>query len=351
MSRTPRLRRHVCFLDVGHGNATVLIAGDEDVALVDVGRHSALREFLDEQRITRIGSVYLSHADHDHIGALVGLLAAREILIERVYLNSDAAKQSRVWDDLLYELDQAHRAGNIEFKPSLVVGHQEQLTGDVRLEVLAPGPYLASKGPGSEDRDGRRIRTNSISAVVAIAVQGQRLALLPADIDGVGLGDLLSNSPDLRAPILAYPHHGGLPGDMDPYAFANDLLRSVRPDHVIFSIGRGRYGTPNPRTVDAVRKVQPDARVVCTQLSEHCSRNLQQHPMTHLTDAFAQGRFAGTCCGGTIIVPLDRPLSLLPDSTEHARFIHRHVDTPLCFRVPSLDADSKQVQFRSEPRA
>ncbi len=335
MSSVSRLRRHICFLDVGHGNATVLIAGDHDVALIDVGRHSALREFLDEQRITRIGSVYVSHADQDHIGALVGLLAAREISIERVYLNSDATKTSKVWNDLLYELDQAHRAGKVKFETTLVAGHQEHLTGNVCVEVLAPGPYLAGKGPGSADRDQRRIRTNSISAVVAIAVHDQRLALLPADLDGVGLSDLLSNSPDLRAPILVYPHHGGLPGNMDPHDFANDLLRAVEPRHIVFSIGRGRYAAPNPRSVDAVRRVLPDARIVCTQLSEHCSRNLPHGAMTHLTDAFAQGRIAGACCGGTIVVPLDDVSSFLPHSTEHAGFIHTHVDTPLCFRSSS----------------
>ena len=56
--------------------------------------------------------------------------------------------------------------------------------------------------------------------------------------------------------------------------------------------------------------------------------------MDHLTDAFAQGRFTGTCCGGTIIVPLARPTSLLPPLTDHAQFIRTHVDTPLCVGRP-----------------
>ena len=330
MSTPTKLHRHVCFLDVGHGNATVLITGDQDVALIDVGRHSALREFLDEQQITQIGSVYLSHADQDHIGALVGLLAARKISIERVYLNSDASKSSKVWDDLLYELDQAHRAGKLDFKPSLVIGHKELFAGDVCLEVLAPGPYLAGKSPGSVDRYGQRIRTNSISAVVTIAVDGKRLALLPADLDGVGLRNLLDNSPDLRARILVYPHHGGLPGNMDPGRFASALLQAVRPDHIIFSIGRGRYRTPNPSTVNAVRTTLSNARIICTQLSEHCARNLPNAAMVHLFDAFAQGRSSGTCCGGTVVVPLAHPTALLPSATDHSRFIHTHVESPLC---------------------
>ena len=332
---SPKLGRHLCFLDVGHGNAAVLITGDQEVTLVDVGRHSTLREFLDEQQITRIGSVYLSHADHDHIGALVGLLAARHISIERVYLNSDASKPSRVWNDLLYELDQAYRLGQLHFQTSLAVGHEELLSGDVSLEVLAPGPYLTGKGPGGVDLDGRRIRTNSISAVLAIAVEGQRLALLPADLDGIGLRDLLRHDPDLRAPILVYPHHGGLPADMDPDEFARALLQAVMPSQVFFSIGRAHYSTPNPRVIAALREILPNARIICTQLSEHCSRNLPQTHMDHLADAFAQGRVAGTCCGGTIVVPLARPASLLPLLTDHARFIRTHVDTPMCLGRPS----------------
>ena len=185
------------------------------------------------------------------------------------------------------------------------------------------------------DRRGRRIRTNSISAVIAVDVNGQRLALLPADLDGVGLQDLLRKQPNLTAPILVYPHHGGLPGDTDPQEFADDLLAAVRPDHVIFSIGRGRYRTPHPRTVAAVRNALPGARIVCTQLSEHCAPTLPNAPVTHLADAFAQGGVAGTCCGGTIILPLHHPASPLPQPAAHTQFILAHIAAPLCFRHAS----------------
>ena len=108
MNTLALLRRHVCFLDVGHGNSTVLIAGDPGVIIIDVGKQSTLSEFLDEQQITHINSIYLSHAHEDHIGALVGILATRRVSIERVFLNSDASRSSLVWDDLLHELDAAH---------------------------------------------------------------------------------------------------------------------------------------------------------------------------------------------------------------------------------------------------
>ena len=70
-----------------------------------------------------------------------------------------------------------------------------------------------AKGPGSVNRSGVRIRSNSISAVISITVAGSSLALLPGDIDHVGLKDLLKNTEDqsLRARILLYPPPWGPP--------------------------------------------------------------------------------------------------------------------------------------------
>ena len=298
------LRRHLCFLDVEHGNSTVLIAGEESVVVVDVGRQSTLSEFLLEQEITHINSIYLSHADADHIGALVGILAT-ELSIDRVFLNSDASKNTSVWDDLVYELNARHQAGVLEFEVALVPGRAEELQGGVCLHVLGPSRYLVGKGVGGIDRRGVRIRSNSISAVISITVASSRLALLPGDIDGVGLNDLLESCDDLRARILIYPHHGAGPGAIDPADYARTLLGAVDPEIVVFSIGREQYATPSPATVQALRETLPNTRIVCTQLSQHCARQLPIPAPIHLSQAFARGRVTGRCCGGTIVVPLD----------------------------------------------
>ena len=334
------LQRHLCFLDVGHGNSTVLIADDAHVVIVDVGRQSTLSEFLAEQQITHVNSIYLSHADADHIGGLVGILATRRISIGRVYLNSDGSKHTQVWDDLLYELNAAHQAGSLQFEVGLVSGMSETFPGGVCLDVLGPSRYLAAKGPGNAHRSAPRIRSNSISIVIAIAVAGTRLALLPGDLDGVGLHDLLENCEDLRARILVYPHHGGLPGGMNPIEFTNTLLTAVHPELVIFSIGRGRHATPDPEMVRVLQKTLPNARIVCTQLSEHCSRRLPIDPPTHVSPAFALGRASRACCGGTVVIPLDDIAAILPQPDSHAEFIDAHVATALC-SPPTLCAHTR----------
>ena len=329
------LHRHLCFLDVGHGNSTVVVAGRDSVVVVDTGRrHSPLSEFFLEQGITHVKSIYLSHADADHIGGLLGILAAKKVTIGHVYVNSDASKKSKVWDDLVYELNLADSAGLLEFKIGLVSGHREKLPGGVSVEVLGPSQYLVAKGVGSTNRSGTRINTNSISAVIAISVDANKVALLPGDVDRVGLVDLFQDSrQDFHSRILVYPHHGGSPGaGITPKEYAEKLLSEVRPELVIFSIGRGMRSTPNPDAVRQLRQLMPATRIVCTQLSKHCAAQLQApSSTTHLARTFAAGREHGACCGGTVVVPLDNVSSVQPPIIPHIEFIQNHAPTSLCF--------------------
>jgi len=324
------LRRHLCFLDVGHGSCAVLIAGDMEVVIIDVGRQSTLSEFLSQQQITHVQSIYLSHADADHIGALVGIIATRKISIGQVVLNSDGRKHTNVWDHLIYELNAAHQSGLLKLSVGLTSGMTECLPGGVRLDVLGPSPYLAAKGVGGTHRSGGRVGSNSISAVISIAVSGAKLALLPGDLDDVGFTDLQNSSQNLQAPILVYPHHGGLPGGMDPVDFGKTLLAAISPELIVFSIGRGHHAMPNPSAVRMIRRSFPDVRIVCTQLSEHCSKLLPPNSPTHLSHAFARGGSKRACCGGTVVVPLDNPAAIIPQLGPHATFIRAYAKTALC---------------------
>lgn len=146
--RAGRLRETLAVLDVGHGASAVLFSGN-DVAVFDTGTGSSLLEFLDQQGVTRIRTVVLSHADFDHIGGLVGLLAANTVAIGRVVVNTDSSQGSAAWDDLLYELDARRRAGTIVFDIAIRAGDSE-IFGNVTAAAVAPSSYLAAKGPGSK---------------------------------------------------------------------------------------------------------------------------------------------------------------------------------------------------------
>jgi beta-lactamase superfamily II metal-dependent hydrolase len=68
-------------LDVKHGNSTVLI-DTKGIVVIDTGLRSDLLQFLVDNELTKIDVLILSHADKDHIGGAIGLLAANEFEIK-----------------------------------------------------------------------------------------------------------------------------------------------------------------------------------------------------------------------------------------------------------------------------
>ena len=317
-------------LDVGHGSCAVLIESGRTVVF-DAGPKSGLLEFLRENGITTVDLVLISHADQDHIRGVLGILAAKTIRIGTIRLNTDSEKGSRVWDDLLWVLNEMQEAGETRFSPVLTPADNGTFdSAEVKVEILAPSGYLAGKGPRSEDRQGRRITTNSISAVIRLSFKGAPIVLLTGDIDEVGLEDLIRSNCAAQAPILVFPHHGGNSGAQNMGAFAEKLYDLVKPIQVVFSIGRGQHGTPIPAVVAAARNLIKDVRISCTQLSDHCAAAPPSTAQTHIGQTFAAGRDKRHCCAGSITIHLDAGTMATPVYEHHQSFVKISAPTALC---------------------
>ncbi len=321
--------RKLAILDVGHGNCFVL-QDTHGVTVIDAGPGSHLLEYLNQEGIRRIETILVSHADLDHIGGLIALLDPQIIEVGKICLNPDAVKRTKVWEGLRRILDRS----DIPVKGSLTRSQPED-TGEldqglVQVEILGPSLYLALGGSGGLDRQGRKINPNSISAVIRLSIGQEPIALLPGDLDEIGLDDLLESHDDIQAPLLIYPHHGGRSRRADPAVFAQRLCERVRPRTVVFSIGRGRFGTPRPEVVDAIRQFDAKIWIVCTQLSGRCAVKIQAFEARHLNPEFARGRELRTCCAGTLVLHLDAPQTLLPAREEHLNFIRRAAPLALC---------------------
>lgn len=321
-------------LDVGHGNSAVLMDTEGNV-VVDAGPRNALYLFLKAERIKKIDAILISHADHDHIGGLIGILASGEFVIGKVRVNSDALQGSKTWDDLLYTLSHAQESGQLDFDVSLSTkdtGKFDQ--GKVHIEILAPDLYIAGKSPGSYDRKKRNLTTNSISAVIRMIKQSVPLALFLGDIDTNGLENLFENAKDLSAKLAVFPHHGGKPGkNSDPVSFTKKICEEVQPSIIIFSNGRGIHSTPLKEVTQSIREELPKTRIMCTQLSENCASELQISEFVHLTTKFAKGKEKGRCCAGTIVIELgEDEFVIRPDENSHKDFIEKAAPTSLCLK-------------------
>lgn len=314
-------------LDVGHGMATVLRAGDQTY-VIDAGPGATLLDFLDAIGVVDIDMIVLSHADADHLAGAGQLLADTSLHIHGLVVNPDD-RHTETWRDLRHTVGDA-RARGTHVGTSLTTESSPLADGVVRIEVLSPTPEIALGGVGGIDLHGRVMTANGMSAIIRVVVDDEPLVLLTGDADVVGVANLLESYPEPRARVLVFPHHGGNPAG-DEFEFARTLCDAVQPDLVVFSIGRGRYATPRPDIVAGVRASRPDARVICTQLSEWCAAVTPANDPVHLVNAVAAGRDDRHCCAGTVILNLqDGELEVAPDAPSHRAFIDANAPTALC---------------------
>ncbi|MEO8970433.1 MAG: MBL fold metallo-hydrolase [Ktedonobacteraceae bacterium] len=330
MIETPEL----LILDVGHGNCAIL-RDTEAVTVIDCPPTSTLLDTLAFLEIDVIHNVLISHADYDHAAGLPVLLQA--ITVRNVYINPDANKKSRAWREIRVALELAHKNGT-QIYPSLTSNLPTKIiSGQVEIEILAPSLGVALGGSGGQDLEGRNLTSNAMSVVIGLVHDTHRIALLPGDMDEVGLDNLLRKHEQIEAQILVFPHHGGNPGTTHGQQFAQKLCDAVHPRLVVFSHGRNRLLNPRKDIMQGVHMAVPYAHVMCTQLSCHCAIALPTSEYTHLTSAPASGYTSNSCCGGTISITLNgEQTSYAPLLAAHRAFVGNKIATPLCLQFLAL---------------
>lgn len=211
------------FLDVGQGDATVIIANGERM-LIDGGRSGSLiLERLAQHGITDLDTVVATHPDADHTGGLVAVLAA--FTVEHIYFNGDSS------DTATYQalLTAAAREG-----------------GEVRTlrrgDVITVGRLpLAVLNPGVLTGD-----TNNDS-IVAQFTCGTVDVLLTGDAEAPAEEDMLDAGLVTDVDVLKVGHHGSRTSSSVRF------LDVARPEVGVISAGRDNvYGHPH---AEALRRL------------------------------------------------------------------------------------------------
>jgi competence protein ComEC len=306
----------------------------DGIIIFDAGPGSTLNEYLRDSGIDEIDALLISHSDADHLAGAINLLSSTEFRVKAVYLNPDSQNSGATYQMFRVAIRDAREHRDTKVHTQLNTTLSGTLhAGVTTVEVLSPAPETALGGPGSHDLDGKRITPNSMSAVIRLIVNEQPIVLLPGDIDAVGLAALLERHPSLLAKVLVFPHHGGRPGGRASAAdFSRELCEQVRPDLVIFSIGRGKHNTPHPDIVGAILAHCSNVHIACTQLSESCASERPSADASHLLPEVASGKRNRSCCIGTIVVWLDAPPQTFPILAAHREFVERVAPTALCLR-------------------
>ncbi len=323
-------------LDVGHGNCAVL-RDTKAVTVIDCPPTTTLIETIEVLNINVIDHILISHADLDHAGGLPTLLD--KIRVHNVYINPDASKRGPRWAEIRTALARYTKLGTRVHRALGSEISKEISSGQVEIEILAPSLEDGLSGVSGEDRKGRKLKSNTMSVVIGLIHNSHRVALLPGDIDEVGLDNLLMEQKNIEASILVFPHHGGSANGIDDYNFAQKLCSLVKPNLVIFSFERnrsfGKEHVENPRDdiMKGVISASPNAHIMCTQLSGKCAPKNPYSDFSHLTNLPAMGFASDSCCGGTIIIRINgKQTTYVPMQASHREFISNTdiVPTPMC---------------------
>jgi beta-lactamase superfamily II metal-dependent hydrolase len=323
----------VVILDVGHGNCTVVEDGDQ-LAVIDAPKTLILPRFLTMRSKSTINRLVLSHADEDHIGGAQALLANSDISVQELWLNPNSKQHSKTYIDLLTAAQYRHLSDGLSVSTNLNIGARDGLSfGRVTVDILYPDIISAGIGPNDGGHPIGQITSNGMSAVLRISLMGRPSVLLTGDMDARALESLLATGAVVETPVLVFPHHGGSAGARNDRQFAASLCEAVKPELIVFSIGRRRYANPSTEIMAGIRGAAPDAHIACTQLSRRCQAieptgGDMPHIMIDLPSAGAE---KGISCAGSLAIGWGSDkLQYRPILVEHSDFVSERVATPLC---------------------
>lgn len=208
----------VVFMDVGQGDAALLMGPYGEVILIDGGPDpTGVLVKLQEWGVDHVDLMVASHLHADHV---TGLLAPAEKMPVGVLWHAGHREREGRYQELLTE----SASWGVS---TLVPRHGSMHTfGSFHIEVL--GPLR------------RYVSPNDQSLVLRIKVGDHRL-LFPGDVEHIAQSELGA----LPAEILKVPHQGAATSDLD-------WLASVGAEVAIISVGPNNYGHPAGDVVAAL---------------------------------------------------------------------------------------------------
>ena len=246
VSAPPRGWLRIVFLDVGQGDATLVVLPDDRALLVDAGGLPAapLQDPRDgpafdvgERVVSRtlralgvrsLDTFVLTHADPDHIGG------ARSVL--------RSFRPRAIWEGVAVPPHEPLRW--LSAAADRIGAEWRTARADDHLRVS--GVEIHTLHPPQPDWERQRVR-NDDSIVLAIRM-GKVSVILPGDVGREGEGRVLDHLEPTPLMVLKAPHHGSATSS------TVEFLERIRPAVAIFSAGRNnRFGHPARVVVERYR--------------------------------------------------------------------------------------------------
>ena len=212
------------FLDVGQGDAALIVTPEGKRVLVDAGPGaSPVVPYLESHHYDTLDLIVASHNHTDHIGGMTDVIASTVV---RSYLDNGIPHTSATYQRTL----RAVEASGAQY---LQATARTITVGSARLRLLPPPSRQVDQNNGS---------------VGILLEYGEFRALLTGDSEQYELDHWLQHASVPRVTVVKVAHHGSRNGTTAAW------VQATRPQVAVISVGAGNsYGHPSPQVIEQWR--------------------------------------------------------------------------------------------------
>lgn len=221
------------FIDIGQGDATLILADDKTV-LIDTGDRAEedrakLVKYLKDKNITTIDYFVATHPDADHIGSAAYVVENYDI---KNVIMSPKTHTSKTYENFITALEERPQINVINAQDML---GENIMAGELELKILGP--------IGEYNKD-----DNNNPSVVIMARWGNTKVLLTGDAEKEAEERLRMEYYDkLDCDILKVGHHGSSSSS------TNAFIKYVKPEYAVISCGvNNDYNHPHKEALDVL---------------------------------------------------------------------------------------------------
>ncbi|WP_042332720.1 DNA internalization-related competence protein ComEC/Rec2 [Desulfosporosinus orientis] len=226
----------VVMIDVGQGDAILILTPKKHAVLIDAGPRSETFDagerivlpYLLNRGTRHLEAMLITHEDADHIGGVRAVL--KTIPTDRIGVPDVGERLEN--DEWLQGLPQGLPRQS-EILWMLKAGDRVELESEVWLDVLGPSRAL----------EGTRSDPNNNSLVLKVNYLGQSVTLT-GDMEQEEMEEIFEAGVNIDTDIFKVPHHGSR------FSMYTPWLDGMEPQAVMISVGKNSFGHPSNDVLD-----------------------------------------------------------------------------------------------------
>jgi len=326
----------VCFLEVGHGDSTVITYPDGvSASIIDTPDPRITFDYIIENKIQFIDWVIISHGDSDHyngIASLINNLYAENIYVKKLgYIRGDKILRRAKGYTLL-------RQQFVEFQDKLGIETIEPYSSTIPVLTQIDGMKMECLYPCyAADVDSAGDDSNNWSIVIKVE-HSDKSVLLTGDLEGQGWYRMKTHSEKkgtkIQSDILKLPHHGRWFSGGSNALSLEEVIKLVSAQIFIVSAGYSRrLSCPSKETVDLIKKYPYKKRILCTGCGTAC-HNGDEILNIPSDISLGRSRFNSILpCAGNVTVEINEGnLNLFPTREDHNTVMDQ-LKHPICREI------------------